>query len=825
MGNDLKFTWRALRHTPWYSAAVIGVIALTLALATTVFAIVDGLLFRPLPYPRADRLVVVEPGFRTVPPPPPVNGQALRYGTSAVDLANWQAAVPDARFTAYRVQPSSGVGAGINDDVAGIARVQRNFFDVVGVRPLIGGFGDGDFEPNPRVRPVILTYETWQARLGGAPDVVGRTIAFDSDTGFGLRVAGVMPKGFSFPSVEWRTDFITTFELDPKQARDPKNRSFSEVLVRLTDGMSAAELADRLTPALAATAAEFLLGPRPEGWSENGWRRQGPYDAVSIKTLGDFLGRKSRAMFLAVFGAVALLVLIAAANVSSLMTSRSWERRRELEMRRALGAGAGAIARLWVVEAFTLVAAGAVIGAVAASPLLHLILALLPDEVVLLKLPILDLRVFGFIGATMVALAALVSIAPIRGSVTFASAAKGGSSERLRTSGRFVAVSGQVAAAFVLTVLGACLVGSLLAVYTRDRAITNTGVLVIEGNLRGPGGEMGTSPERQPRGERIIEELKQARGVTSVTLVAGQLLKDGGWGAAFRSPDRSFAIRDADMWAVMPGFYDMLGLRVIEGRVHTDAELRSNAPVVVISQQIARAYWPNGSAVGQTLSHEPPLKSAFYKMPFTVIGVVAEVPWFAWDKESPIFYVPYGFGQSPFLTFLLRTDGRAGPAIDESLRAIAHADPKVRVNRAAPLDTLFRDSISLRRLQSWLFGGFAAAALAVAGIGILGLLAMSSARRTKEIGIRCALGATPAGVRRLLVGEQLAAVVTGLCVGGAIAAWAVGFVKSYVYQLSVADPRIWTAAAVLILVTAGLGALLPAVRASRIDPVRALRID
>jgi hypothetical protein len=142
MGSDLKFTWRALRQAPWYSAAVVGVIALTLALATTVFAIVDGVLFRPLPYPDADRLVIVEPGFRSIPPPPPVNGQVLRYGTSAVDLANWQAAVPHAMFTGYRVQPWSGVGPGINDNVAGIAVVQANFFDVVGVKRSSGLHGE-----------------------------------------------------------------------------------------------------------------------------------------------------------------------------------------------------------------------------------------------------------------------------------------------------------------------------------------------------------------------------------------------------------------------------------------------------------------------------------------------------------------------------------------------------------------------------------------------------------------------------------------------------------------------------------------------------------
>jgi predicted lysophospholipase L1 biosynthesis ABC-type transport system permease subunit len=247
--------------------------------------------------------------------------------------------------------------------------------------------------------------------------------------------------------------------------------------------------------------------------------------------------------------------------------------------------------------------------------------------------------------------------------------------------------------------------------------------------------------------------------------------------------------------------------------------------LVVVSQRIARAYWPDGPAVGQTLTHSPPLRSPFAGRLFTVIGVVPEVPWYAWDRESPMYYAPYGFGQSPLLTFLVQTDGRTGRAVDESIRAVADADPEVRLTKAVALATLFRDSISLRRFQSWLFGGFAAAALAVVGVGILGLLAMSTARRTKEIGIRCALGATPRSVMRLLVGEQLGAVLAGLLLGGAVSAWAVGFVRGYVYQLSVADPRIWGVAVALIVVTAGLGALLPALRASRIDPVKALRVE
>jgi len=425
----------------------------------------------------------------------------------------------------------------------------------------------------------------------------------------------------------------------------------------------------------------------------------------------------------------------------------------------------------------------------------------------------------GFLAAAMSLLCAMVSIAPIRRSLKpTGAAAKGGASERVHTPGRFAVVGGQVAAAFVLTVVGACLVGSLLAVYDTDRPIRTDGVVVVEGWMRGPGGGMQVSAERAVRGQRIVERLQQMPGVSGVALVAAQLLRGDGWNAPFRPPAGTPRM-EPDMWAVSAGFYDVLGLMAIEGRVHTDAELRSNAPFIVVSERIARSYWPGASPIGQTLA-------TYDKQAFTVIGVVPEVPWFAWDKASPMFYGPYAsLGRSPLLTFFIRTDGQTGRAITESLRVIADADAQVRLNRAVTLSTLFRDSISLRRFQSWLFGGFAAAALAVVGVGILGLLAMSTARRTKEIGIRCALGATPRGVTRLLIREQLASVVAGLLVGGAVAAWAVGLVKGYIYQLSIADPRIWIAAVALILVTAGLGAFLPALRASRIDPIKALRME
>ncbi len=828
LGTDLRFTWRALRHAPWYSATVIGVVAVTLTLATTVFAVVDGVLFRPLPYPDAGRLVTIQPGFRTLPPPAPINGEVPRYSASAIDLANWRLAAPEVNITAIRAQGWSGIDSRVNGDIVGVGSVQENFFDVFGVRPVVGGFTHDDFLGQPKVRPVLLTWDAWQERFGGAPDIVGRVVSFDAETGIGWRAAGIMPKGFSFPSGGWPVALLTPLYIDPKYAGDPTNRMLTEIVARLPPDMTPAALEAQLASGLAMTAAAHPLGPRPNGWSENGWRRQGPYDRVTVAPLGESIGSRSRAMFLAVFAAVSLLGLIAAANVSSLMTARVLERRRELDMRLALGAGPAAIARLWLLEALALIAAGSALGALAAAPMLQLILALLPEGVALLKPPNLDWRVAGFVMLTMAALAVVVSAVPIHRSLrTPAGAVKAGGSERVRTRGRSMAIGGPVAAGFVLTVVGACLVGSLLAVYGTERVVRTEDVVVVEGSFRGPGGDMGLSRARVARGQRLTERLQQVPGVSGVTLVSAQLLRGGGWQAPFDPPPGRPRVPDADWWAVSAGFYENIGLKALEGRLHTDAELRSNEPLIVVSERIARTYWPDSTAIGQTLK-----AGGFISMGdgggqprvFTVIGVVPEVPWFAWDRESPMLYGSYeAVGASPFLTFFLRTDGRTGPVIAESLRAVAEVDPRVRLSRAATLHTLFRDSISLRRFQSWIFGGFAAAALAVVGVGILGLLAMSVARRTKEIGVRCALGATPRLVTRLLVREQLMPVLAGLAAGAIAAAWIVTFIEGYVYRLSVADPRIWASALALMLATATLGALLPARRASRIDPVKALR--
>lgn len=824
IGTDARFTCRALARSPWYAATVIGVVAATLALATTVFAIVDGVLFRPLPYPNAERLVSVHPEFRGLPPRTfaGFTGVTFRNSAREIDLEHWRAAVPEARFTAFFTNQWTGL-LGVNR-TAGAARIDREFFDVTGVHPLLGEFQATDFldaASDRPIQPIILLFDTWQDAFGGDAAVIGRTIMTDASANTGVRVVGVMPPGFSFPSAQARVDVLAPFVAPPLQGGDRARTGRGEVIARLPAELSRRSFAAQLSSGVAAAAAAFPnRGPRPQGWSEDGWRREGPYDTVEVRGLRESLQRRYGALLTATFISVASLLLIAAANVSSLMTARAWERRRELVVRRALGASTAAIGRLWLAESGVLLAIGAVIGVAGAAMLVRLVSALLPPDVVLLKTPRIDWRVGGFVLTTVALLMLAVAVAPVRRSLRRSGPGDEWATDRTRSWPRLIVVGGQVGTALVLAVLGVFLVGSVLSVYSQGLPDHSSEIAVITGYLQGAGASRFSEPNaRRTRLDRIRDQLRQMPGVAGATFVEGELLEGPAISPGFRQPP-GVPYLPAVVWGVGEGFYQTVSLAVLQGRLPTNEELRTGAPLLVVSERLARGYWPEGQAVGQTLTQNRT------QQPYTVIGVVRDVRWTSWDREIALIYVPYtGIAVGASLNFLVRTRGTVAPRLDEALDAVHAADSAVSVERAMPMDALFRDSILLRRFQAWLFGSFAVAGLAVVGAGMLGLLAMSVARRTREIGIRCALGATPAVVTRQLMREHLATVLAGLVVGALISAWAVGFVRAYLYAITPTDPRAWAAAIALVCLTSGVAALLPAIRASRVDPVKALRAE
>jgi predicted permease len=822
--TDLRYAVRSLWRAPWYSATVIGVIALGMALATTVFAVVDGVLFKLLPYPDADRLVAIEPGFNNLPAPAsPSASPAKRVSSASVrDIADWQAAVPDAAITGFQATHWSGMGEGVNEPLFGMALVQPNFFDTIGVRPLVGRLVASDFDHDDAVRPVVITYELWRSRFHGEPDVIGQTYIGDPTSGRGFRVAGVMPRGFVFPS-DVAVNFIAPYVPSPDVLSDPTRRTIHATIARLPQGMSTAAFRARVEAGMAATAAAFPTRQKPAGFSDRGWRMQGPFDHADVLPLASELGSTERPLFRAIFLAALVLLAIGGLNVSGLMAARGLDRARELGLRRALGATGLRIARLMFLEALVPIAGGAAIGLALAVPLLQVGLRLLPDDLVLLKpqvAPTIDARVVLFVVLSAILLAIPTTIWPIRralrtGAAPLANGSRG--STRTRSTGRTVVIVSQVAGALVLTMGGALLVTSIMAVYANTPAIRTDGVVVLREEMQGPSAGMG-------RINALLDTLRRLPGVDGVALTEGQLL-DGGGGVPWWSPPPAAASSRLQVVAeaVTSDFYRVLQPRLVMGRFPTDAELEGDAPVIIVSESVARTYWPNASPLGQTLNYWSP---SHVFAPFAVVGVVKDVRWNEWDTEVASIYGPYArVSRSANLTVFIRTGRSAGQITAGATQAIAATDPLMRTRRAGTLDEFFADSVRPRRFQSWLFGSFAMAALVIVGVGIFGLIAMATARRTREMGIRLALGATRDGLIGLLLREQLRAVILGVIVGSLVSSWAVRFVKVYLYEITPYDPRVWTVAVAAIVATAAVGTLIPSLRASRVDPVQALRAE
>ena len=822
---DLGPAMRSLRRVPWYSATVVAVVALSIALATTVFAVVDGVLFKPLPYADPERLVKIELGFERDPD---------RGGNISPEVVErWQEAMPEVPLTALRVDAETGLER-LNEPGLGVALVRANLLEVLGVRALFGGFTRDDFDlmaaERPTVRPVLITYAFWQQRFSSEIDAVGKVVAPVDPTKTPIRIAGVLPPGFVVPAAR------PAQLLMPSPAGYAGSLRRTTLLARLPDGLSTDAFRSQLEAAMARSAGSLADQAR-------GSRLP---DRAIVVPIAEGLAPWEGPALQALFAAVALLVLVACFNVSGLMTARCLDRARDIGLRRAIGARARDVVALLLAEHLLLFAAGAAIGVAAAWPLIRLVAALLPPTLHLLKTPAFDVRVAAF-AALAVALSFVVaSIWPIRRALRpelqQLIAGSGGAAVTLRTSGlgSRVVTTGQVAGTIVLVVAGGLLVASLLRVKANETGYQPDEVVVAElamapwldGNPA-----WNRRPDVRTRLRAFLGELGRLPGVAAVGAAdVGVLVGSVSYASRFdpvgRPPDPTHSpgtitVGDAHGGLRVPvtaGFFRAAGLQPLEGRLPTDEELMTGAPVVAISRTFARRNFPDLPAVGQRLQHTP----AMSLPTFEIVGVVEDPRFLTWDGPvSSAVFTPYAtFGGDPDPVLFVRAERTVQAAVmTEIIRRAESQRPFLRPVRVQTATTMLGDTIRIRRLRSWLFGSFAAASLVLAGVGLLGLVAMTMTRRTREIGIRMALGATRDRLVSGLVREQLMPVLAGLAAGALLAAWAVRFLESYVYELSVYDARVWAVAIVIVTTTAVTGALIPSLRASRVDPVRALRVE
>lgn len=797
--GDLTYSGRLCVRRPLFGVAAVAVIAASSTMALTAFAVVDGVLFRPLPYPRPGELHFISGAFRGLP-------DLLLRPASAADVRAWQAAVPAARLTATSIGGSVAVS---DNEGVRTAEVDRAFADVVGVTPVAGGFSDRDFTDPGAIRPALITDRFWRQRFGGDPRAIGRRLT--NTAGQGLVVAGILPADFVFPhpaAVIAPEVLLPLRDFTSSQLDDP-GRRWLHVIARVPAGISSRQIEAWLAPSLTAVAARYPP-PVPDA-RDSAVRRitRGPFDDVRVQSLDDALSQGGRDLARLAFATAAALLLLGCINVAGLSASRLLDRRHELATRRALGASSAHIARLIAAEHGLLVATGMAAAILASRWLLDVALLLIPSHLTLLKAPAIDLRAAVFAGAAAVGATAVSTALSLRRGFERDGRLVARGPVKLRTSARSIFLTCQVAGALLMLLGGLLFVESLRRVWREDPGFNpdRTARLRVH-TPRGFG---------QASVAELLGSLKTVPGVTAIAALNEPFLERAITGSGFTAPTGALATGDVEELTVSSGYFEAAGLRLLEGRYPAPAEFDGGAAVIVVSRSVARSYWPRANAIGRTLEQSG--------QHYTVTGVVADARYRALDSQSEgEIYSPLDRA-SGVHNIIVRFDDDEPWRLVDVRRRLEVSFPSVRVSRTEWVVDALAESIRLRRWQAWIFGGASVTALVVAVSGVVGLVGMAAARRTREIGLRIALGATRGDVTLQFVREQASPIAIGVALGSLMAWAAAPHLRDLLYDLSPFEPGIWGAAVAVIALTSLLGTLVPVARAVRVDPATALRPD
>jgi len=777
---------RSLRSSPWYTVTTVAVIGLTVALAATVFATVDGVLFRPLPIESPERLFIALG----------VDASGRRGSLSQTDADYLARASPS--IAASSVGRALRLTALDHPELTIWAReVSSNFFDVIGERVAVGGFSKEDYEgPTSTNAPrAALVSSTLSDRLfGGGISPIGRTV----DTlGLRLRFVGLLPENFVFPAASnYPTDVVLPLVSPPKGAQ-AQERNLTELLVRLRGTISVYEAHSRLDAAIREAQAVAAV------------KADKQYSSLDLKQVSAMLGRDSRSTFVTASLVASVLVLLGAINVGALGASRARDRERSLWIRAALGASGPELILLQLSEVLLLGLSGAATGLAFAPWILATVVDLLPPDLAVLKPPVIDHRVMTF--AFLVAVLPLISVAVIpsaggarRARLTGGYRTSSPNRHRGWRGGALLAL--ESALGFVLIVSASLVVGGFVLLHGEQMGFTVDHLVLID--VRSPTSVAAQAADDLDRAERRLRAMPEVAGVARIqSFVLEGVLPS----SHFVPPDTGHALHVGDM-PISGGFFDITGLRLRQGRLAGPDELDAGAPVAVVSERVANAYWPGQSAVGQVLHTATDAT--------TVIGVVNDAKWASQSQgdEFGQIYIPGGRVGANHAVFLLDTAGEPRRVAEEARVSLRLDVPDILIKRAEAMSSAVSGSIRFERLVTVLFVAMGTAALVIVAIGAAGLAAVAVARRNREVAIRMTLGSTPARIVRLVVWGQVRSVLIGMAAGGIVAWWVTMLMRALVYKFAAHDARMWAVAAGLIVSATAVAAWVPGRRAGATDP-------
>jgi putative ABC transport system permease protein len=804
MIQDLRFGVRMLLKNPGFTLIAVATLALGIGANTAIFSVVNAVVFRPLPYTEPERLIRLwesNPG-RGWP----------EFSASAPNFADWrkQQTVFE-QLAAYGFDTFNLTGDGEAERVAALG-VTANLFPTLGVAPALGRNFLPEEEQPGRHRVAILSDGLWQRRFGADPQLIGRQIQLSGES---YTVVGVMP-----PRIEFMRGYevSTPLMLDPALAPWHANRSHHiiHVIGRRKPGVNLAQ-----AQAAMDVIARQLEQQYPK--SNAGW-------GVLLRTFYDWLvPEQIRRSVLVLFAAVGFVLLIACANVANLMLARASTRRREMAIRAAMGAGRLRVMRQLLTESLLLAALGGLAGALLARWGAQLIKASASLNIPRLNETRLDLRALGFTLIVSLLTGLIFGLAPAWQASKLdlnETLKEGGRSDGARRGLRGALVVGEVALALVLLLSAGLMIRSFANLQNAPLGFAPENVLAMQINLPGfnlPGSKYGEKAQRVNFYNQLLERLRAAPGVVDAAAVTQLPLFSGAsWAQEItlegREAPPSDAKPSARAFAATPRYFHTMGIPLLQGRDFTEQDSGDGLLNFIVSETFARRFWPNENPIGKRF------RSSNFDLFGTVVGIVGNVRNVSLESEGgPAFYFAYGRIGMPALTVVTRTV--APPeTMTAALRApIASLDRDLPVYNVRTLDQLVYNAAGQPRFQTTLLGLFSAVALLLAAIGVYGVMAYAVAQRAQEIGVRMALGAQTRDVLKLVVRQGMALSLIGVAIGLALAFGLTRFLRGLLYQVSATDALTFALIPLLLVGVTLLACYLPARRATKVDPLLALR--
>ena len=809
--QDLRYGLRQLRKNPGFTVVAVITLALGIGANTTIFSLANAVFFRSFPFPDADRLAFLwQENLRT--------GET-EGAVSYPNYADWRAqsrTFEDMAFITFGKQILTGSGGftivkGPNGpDRVPAATVSSNFFSVLGVNPLLGrGFIPGDaVEGHTNV--VVVSYDFWQERLRGDPGIIGTRLKA-ADGSEREVIIGVLPRGFKFPNGTqiWKPRVVNAF-LQTKARQYPNMAVIGRRGPAATWSQARAEM---------GTIAARLAGQYPSIDGSVG---------VRIVPLREQLSEKVRQGIVVLWGAILGVLLIACLNTASLMIGRTAGRQKEIAIRLALGATRWSLARQLLSESASLAVAGALVGLGLAVGIVNLLSKLNPD-IGRLNGSVLDLRVLGYTAAVTAITALLCGVLPAltvpRINVNRALKENSAAISPATHLTRKALIVAEVAMAFVLLVGSGLLIRSLWGILRVDPGFDAARVLAFHVYWPGQFRNSGESEARDAQFVDVMARLRSLPGVASVGCASFVLFPDEMFKVPFEVEGQSAPSAQKPLLPAGeagPDFFRAMGIPLLRGRIFSAADSTKDAqPVAVINQTMARRYWPNGEPLGKRFEFlDPNFKSAW----FTIVGVVGDVRGEGLESPSGLMaYVPSA--GSMYDDIVVRTTGdpvALGATVRRELQLL---DKNLVIDHMETAKSMLVGQESHREFTAWLLGAFAFVALVLAAVGIYGILAYWVGQRTQEIGVRIALGAKKSDALRLVIGQGLTTAILGVALGMAAALGLTRYTNSLLYGIKPTDPLTLIAVSVILMAVALLACYLPARRASKVDPMVALRYE